>query len=395
MRISILALMAGLGATPLFADEVTTWRLFVSDHALPTVTAIDLGTNEVLGQYEIGAPATLYTTDDPSAVFAVQTSANVVNAIATGITVEDHGDHGDVEIGEPALLPVELTGERPVHFVAHDGRIAVFFDGEGIARVVDEKSFLSNEHEVVEFDSGAPHHGVAVPIGDHLLISRPHPDKPEALPVGIEVRAPSGEAVSDLHACPDLHGEAASGRSVALACAEGVLVSTGANPPGIEMVPYGDALGDGKSTTLLGGVAMQYWLGNFGADRVAIIDPSAEEPFRLVPLEVRRVHFAVDPVEVRFAYIFTEDGKLHRLDVVDAEIVASLQVTAPYSMDGEWNLPRPRIAVAGDQIAVTDPLGSAIHLVSTGDFSVTGRIELGGEARPFNVVAVGASGEQH
>ena len=67
----------------------------------------------------------------------------------------------------------------------------------------------------------------------------------------------------------------------------------GITGPELQLLPYSASLPEGKSTTLLGGVAMQYWLGNYGADRVAIIDPSAAEPFRLVDLPSRRVHFAI------------------------------------------------------------------------------------------------------
>ena len=62
-------------------------------------------------------------------------------------------------------------------------------------------------------------------------------------------------------------------------------------------------------------------------------------------------------------------------------------------MDGEWSLPRPRIAVAGDQVAVTDPQKGVVHLVDVADFAVTGEIAV--EGAPYNIVAVGGSGSQH
>ena len=51
----------------------------------------------------------------------------------------------------------------------------------------------------------------------------------------------------------------------------------------------------------------------------------------------RRVHFAVDPIRSRFAYVITEDGQLHKVDVLDGRIAQSLRVTEPYSMDGHWS----------------------------------------------------------
>ena len=382
-----------LAALPAHADETTFWRLFVADHTEPKVTAFDLETGAIAGTFEVGSPASLYVTPSRAAVFAVSGEADRVAAIASGITLDDHGDHGDIEIGAPRLLEATVAGDKPVHFVEHDGRIAIFFDGEGIARVLDESDWLAGKVEPVEVPTAAPHHGVAAPLGAFVLASRPNADDPSALPVGMDVIGADGKPVGDLQACPDLHGEAASGDTLIIACASGLLlVKEGKDGPEFALQPY-DGLPEGKSTTLLGGVGLQYWLGNYGADKVVLIDPSATTPFRLVDLPSRRVHFAVDPQQVKFAYIFTEDGNLHQLNVLSGAIEKTLPVTEPYSMDGEWSLPRPRVAVAGGEIAVTDPLKSVIHIIDAATFAVVRDIPVAG--KPYNLVAVGASGETH
>ena len=375
-------------------EEATFWRLFVADHAKPLVTAIDLGTDAISGSFELGSPASLYATPGKAAVYAVQGEADRVSAIASGIALGDHGDHADLEVSAPKLLDAVVAGDKPVHFVEHHGDIALFFDGEGVARLLSEKDWLAGNASSRELKVAAPHHGVAAPLGEYTLISRPSPEDPKALPVGIDVYGADGATIGDLHACPDLHGEASSGDTLAIACAAGLLLVKSAKAgPELQLLPYSANLPEGKSTTLLGGVAMQYWLGNYGADRVAIIDPSAGEPFRLVDLPSRRVHFAIDPERVRYAYVFTEDGALHRLDVVSGAIDKTLKLTEPYSMDGEWSLPRPRLAVAGDYIAVTDPLEGTIHLVDAENFTLARDIAVAGA--PYNIVAVGGSGLSH
>lgn len=375
-------------------EEATFWRLFVADHGKPLVTAIDLGTDQVSGSFELGSPASLYTTPSKAAVFAVQGEADRVSAIASGIALGDHGDHADLEIAAPKLLDAAVAGDKPVHFVEHHGEIALFFDGEGVARLVSERDWLAGNAATRDLKVAAPHHGVAAPLGDYTLISRPNAEDPKALPVGIDVYGADGATIGDLHACPDLHGEASSGDTLAIACAAGLLLVKQAKAgPELQLLPYPASRPEGKSTTLLGGVAMQYWLGNYGADRVAIIDPSAAEPFRLVDLPSRRVHFVIDPQRVKYAYIFTEDGALHRLDVVSGALDRTLPLTQPYSMDGEWSLPRPRLAVAGDHIAVTDPLAGAIHLVDAESFALVRDIAVAGV--PYNMVAVGGSGASH
>lgn len=386
-----LALIAATALTvPTLADETTVWRLFVADHAEAKVTAIDLASGETLTTFPLASPASLYAAGD--AVFAVQSAANLVSAITTGITVDDHGDHGDIEIADPTILPATVTGERPVHFVEHGGSIALFFDGDGMAKIVTRHEWISGAPTTITYDSGAPHHGVTVPWGDYTLISVPHPMDPTRLPIGINVLDDDGHLLGETHACADLHGEASSGDLLAIACAEGLLIVSGSAEPKIQKIDYA-GLPEGKSTTLIGGRGLQYFLGNYGPDRVVIIDPTEASPYRLVDLPTRRVHFVTDPVRSRFAYIFTEDGDLHQLDVLAGKIVRSVTVTEPYSMDGEWGLPRPRIAVAGDVIAVTDPLAGTIHLVDAETFAVTRTIPVDGV--PYGIVAAGGSGSVH
>lgn len=387
-------LVAALLSTCLPVSAEESWRLFVADHTDPKVTAVDLGSGTIAGTFGLAGPASLYTTPSRRAVYAVQGSAGQVAAIASGITLEDHGDHGDLAVTAPELLGAVITGDRPVHFVEHGGELAVFFDGEGRARLLRESDWLDGDAAVREVITAAPHHGVAAPFGGHVLLSRPHAGDPSKLPVGIDVQDAAGNPVGDLHSCPDLHGEASSGDTLAIACGTGLLLARETSSgPEIEFLPYGAGLPEGKATTLLGGTGMQYWLGNWGADKVAIIDPSNDPAFRIVDLPSRRVHFALDSQQVKFAYVLTEDGDLHRIDVLSASIDRTVQVTEPYSMDGEWHLPRPRLAVAGGSIAVTDPLRGVVHILDSQSLALTGDIAIDG--KPFGVVAVGGSGESH
>ena len=381
---------------PGFAEEKTVWRLFVADHSAPVVRVLDAAAGATIDSFDTSAPASLFATESRGTVFALQRNGDLVSAFDTGIAFGDHGDHGDIKVEAPTRLDGTISGKKPVHFVEHDGQIAVFFDDDGVARLFSEADIRAGAPAIRDVKTNSPHHGVAIALGDHVLVSEPHPDKPvDELPVGMRVLDEAGNPVGDLHACPDLHGEAASGDLVAIACAEGLLmVREGKDGPQISLLPYGDNLPEGKSTTLVGGRSMQYFLGNYGPDAVTIIDPEAtDNTFRLVKLPTRRVHFAVDPMRAKFAYVFTEDGKLNRLNVLSGEIDGALALTEPYSMDGHWSDPRPRIAVAGDTIVVTDPLKGVLHTVDARTFTKTADIPV--EGKPFNIVAVGGSGETH
>ena len=333
----------GLASTTALAGDQTAWRLFVSDHEAPVVNVVDAVSGKQLDRFELRGPASLYRSASGRAVFAVQGSQNTVTAISTGISLDDHGDHGDIEVTDPKLTGFALTGDKPVHFVEHDGVFAAFFDGEGKARIFSEKAALQGKAEVREVNSGAPHHGVALAHGRHVLVSEPNRQKPDELPIGIKVVDAAGATVGHMHACPDLHGEATSGNLTAFACATGILLVTkGEEGPQVRHLAYPERFPDGKATTLVGGRGLQYFLGNYGPDKIVLIDPAAMDPFRLIELPTRRVHFAVDPVRPRFAYVFTEDGRLHQVDVIAGSVTKSIALTDPYSMDGHWSDPRPR-----------------------------------------------------
>ncbi|MCR6633876.1 zinc metallochaperone AztD [Devosia sp.] len=394
MRHILTSLLLATALTvPAMADDVTAWRLFVSDHAEGKVTALDAVSGDVLGSFALKSPASLVASESGEAVFAVQGAGNQVSAIRSGIAVDDHGDHGDIEVSEPTLVDAVLEGEKPAHFVQHDGKVALFFDGSG-------KVDLFSPHEwadegkitATQLDSGTPHHGLAVPWGDFTLVSTANAEDEKKPRIGLNVIDAAGNLVGETHACPDLHGEAASGNLLIVGCGDGVLIVSGSGEPQVTKLDYA-GLPEGKTTTLIGGKGMQYFLGNYGADKVVIIDPAEAAPYRLVDLPTRRVHFVADSVRPKFAYIFTEDGFLRQLDVVSGELVQSVKVTEPYSMDGEWSLPRPRIAVAGDKVAVTDPLKGVVHMVDVTDFALAGEIAVDGA--PYNIVAVGGSGSQH
>ncbi len=386
-------LLATALTAPALADDVTAWRLFVSDHAEAKVTAIDALSGDTIDTFALKSAASLYALDSGESVFAVQGAGNQVSGITSGIAIDDHGDHGDIEVSAPAVIGGVIEGEKPGHFVEHGGKIALFFDGSGKVDLFSANQWAEDGAVTPsQLDSGTPHHGLAVPWGDYTLISTANAADEKKPRVGLNVYDAAGKQVGETHACPDLHGEAASGNLLIVGCGDGVLIVSGSGEPQIKKLDYA-GLPEGKTTTLIGGKGLQYFLGNFGADKVVLIDPAEAKPYRLVDLPTRRVHFVVDSLRPKFAYIFTEDGFLRQLDVVKGELVNAVKVTEPYSMDGEWSLPRPRIAVAGDTIAVTDPLKGVVHMVDVASFAVTSDIPVVGA--PYNIVAVGGSGSQH
>ncbi|XAZ21802.1 metallochaperone AztD [Sinorhizobium sp. B11] len=382
-------------------EQHESWRLFVADHSLPVVHAIDLASGRQIGRFDLKGYAALSLSETGRTVFAVQGEENVVHVIDTGIALSDHGEHRDLEVAPPKLIGTTIKGEKPGHVVTNGDDVAIFYDRTDRFDLLKESSLLQEKPEPKAVNTIAAHHGVAVPMGNHLLVSAPNmqaPVKEGELPprLGLRVLDRDGRQIGDVAPCTGLHGEATSARLVAFGCEEGVLIARpgGAKGPSVEMLAYGASLPRGKVSTLLGGRSMQFFLGNYGEDKVVLIDPdSTEAPYRLIDLPTRRVDFALDPEKFQNAYILTEDGRLHLLDTVKGEIVRSQTVTEPYSKDGHWRDARPRLAVAGDDIAITDPRHSLIRLVSTQTLKEVRTIPV--EGQPFALVAAGGSGASH
>ncbi len=401
MQAAAVAALTALAPFSALADDgKETWRLFVADHTQPVVRALDAASGSELGRFDIGGFAALSLSDSGRTVFAVQGDKDTVQVISSGIALLDHGEHRDIEVIEPKLLPVVINGKKPGHVVTHGDDVAVFYDRGGKLDLFRESALIEGSADAASLDTTAPHHGVAVPLEKNILVSVPDMKaevKADDLPprLGLRIVDRSGKQLGDVAACTGLHGEATSARLVAFGCEEGVLVARpgGIDGPKLEMIAYGDDLPEGKVSTLLGGKSMQFFLGNYGEDKVVLIDPDSSTPYRLVELATRRIDFILDPANLRNAYILTEDGKLHLLDVVSGKITRSATVTEPYSKDGHWRDPRPRLAVAGDRIAITDPRHSLVRMIDSDGLEETATIPV--EGQPFAIVAVGGSGATH
>lgn len=212
--------------------------------------------------------------------------------------------------------------------------------------------------------------------------------------VGIAAYDDDGAQIGEVQACTDLHGEAFSGSYLLAGCKEGVIAVTEAGEAAkFTMLPYPESFPEEKTGTLLGSAAMEIFLGDYGRDSVVIIDPTTAPYFTRVELPFRRVDFVLDPAKPQYAYLLTEDGTLSRLNMLSAQIEASARITQPYSMDGHWRDPRPRLAVAGDRIALTDPFEGMVRLVDPASLEETATIPV--EGLPYNILAVGGSGLTH
>lgn len=377
----------------------TVFRVFVGDHAAPRITAFDLSAPDRPWLFDTIGQAKLYAVAGGSAVAAVQSDANTVQFLSSGIRLEDHGDHQDIEITEPSALPHRLDGPRPFHLIDHGQRIVINLDQGGYAEIIDGAALARGALETSRFPQSVPHHGFVTPMGSLWLSSvapPPPADGAEPAPrLGLQAFTAEGTPAGDLATCTGIHGEAFSGLYLAAGCAEGVLTARSGDEGIVyAMLPYPADLPAGNTTgTLLGATGMQVFLGNYGRDGLVVIDPADAPHFRLITLPFRRVDFVLDPMQPARGFVLTEDGTLHRIDLLAASLDGSASVTQPYSMDGHWNDPRPRLAMAGDEVLITDPREGRVRRIDAATLEDRGSIAV--EGAPYSIAVVAASGHSH
>ncbi|WP_246567131.1 metallochaperone AztD [Gemmobacter fulva] len=382
-----------------WADEAqTVYRVIVADHAAPRLTVLDLSAPDTRWTFDVAGQAKPYALAGGRVVAAVQSNDDHVHFLSTGVTVQDHGDHADIAVADPALIGAPLTGPRPFHVVSHDGHSVINFDKGGYALMLKEDALAAGQIAPVEFRQSRAHHGFVTPFGGTILstVASDAPVEGDAAStrLGLQAFAADGSAAGDLAPCTAIHGEAFSGAYLAAGCKEGVLTVTGSGAePTYRMLPYPAEFPEATTGTLLGSTAMQVFLGNHGPDGLVVIDPVEAPHMRRIALPFRRVDFALDPAQPAHGYVLTEDGSLHRVDLLKAEIVASARVTEAYSMDGDWNDPRPRLAMAGDRIVMSDPRAGLLRVISAETLQELSTVALGGQ--PYTLTVVGGSGLNH
>lgn len=251
-------------------------RLIVNDYESSSVHIIDLRSNEVIADFDLTARASLYPSPSGRYAFAVQTDGNITNLIDSGVSAVPHDDHFHTDFGSPALLGAEIEGTTPIHYTPHHDQIAIFHHGDGAATVFTEDGLFAGE--MVTVTTARPHHGVAVPMGDVVLISAPNMDDMDsALPIGIDVMTLEGEIVQSFHECPGLHGEAAySEAGVAFGCADGILlVERDGDTFVSRRIANPTDNPDLRVGTLYAVEGAAYLLGNYGQNTVVRVDPVA------------------------------------------------------------------------------------------------------------------------
>ncbi len=377
-----------LAALPAAAETVTATRLVIADHAAPQVLVADAAGASLL-RLDLSEPVRLHHGLHHGQVALRESGLGRVTLLETGLRLEGHGDHGDLHVAAPSHLPVELRGPRPSHVVGSDGRLAVFFDGDGSASLIAAGS----EQSASRLTAAHAHHGVAYPFaaaaGPRVAIS-------EALAAGerpsaVSLRDAQGAELARREDCPRLHGEGRTGSLIAFGCADGVLLLDATSGAFRKIANPADA-GDRMVRNLAGAEDWRLLLGDFGPQAMVVVDPEAGE-MRVVTLPARRLHFTLDAARGETGFAITEDGVLHAFSTLDGTPRGQVQATGRYSLEGGAAVARPRLAAAGGLVAVSDPAAGRVVLHDAETLAQTRVIETGGA--PFDIRLVSLTGERH
>jgi hypothetical protein len=391
----VLAVALALVATPAAAAaapperERPEARVVVSDGRVPRLSVFDLDDGRRAGAVRLPAsdPAHLAPVGDRRHVAAIQHEGGRVSVLDGGSWAQRHGDHAHVHVRAPALTPFRFAHEKPSHVVSHGGTVSVFTDGDGTARQFRVADLRRASRPRGEIATGTPHHGVAVPLGEHVLVSAPDPAKRAGeLPVDVSVRDRAGSEVGRLGACPELHGEASGDGWAAFACADGVLVARledGRVTAGKLAYPE-RASDEERAWGLQRDRSGRYLVGDLG-ERALLVADRATGVGRALALPAALASFAVVGDDV---HVLTEDGHAHRLDLPSGRRLARARVTRRF--DAASRRPTPELAAGAGRLVVSEPARGRVHVLRAATLRRTTTIATGGTPRHLEVVGVAA-----
>lgn len=364
-------------------EEARVWRMVVADAKAPTLRIWDVEEREEVAVLATHSPAYLRAGLDDMEVTAVQNTSGQVQMLHLGLRREDHGDHQHWVTGKPVLTAPALSGQKPSHANPGEGRLAVFFDGEGLARIYNPAA----PGTPATISANKPHHGLAVPLpGSRYLMSAGASEG--SLPDATQLVDAGGRLLQRSPACLQQHGDASHGAWHLFGCANGLLAWNDAAQQGqgaFSLLPYPKDSDARMVRTLLQAQDSGRLLGNFGADGLLFVTlpaGSAAPQLNAVTLSANLLHFAWDRQHSHTAYALLQTGALLALDTRTQQVLLQTQAIPAWKdevADADKRLPKPQLAVAEGRIVVSDARTGLVHVLRATDLRETDRLRVGGQ----------------
>lgn len=274
-----------------------------------------------------------------------------------GVWNESHDDHEHPHAENPTLADYEITGEKPAHIVSHGNQTAVFYDGSGKVDVFDK--LVTTEKISPKFTyEGEAHHGVAIPLGDQLVVTY-KTNQDLHLPNGIKIVDKEGQDVKEItNSCTDLHGTVAIGsegkEKLAFGCKGKIVTYDVQNEKTFDItLPDKEA----RVSTIKANENSMYYLTNYKSEdnentNVGIVNSETNE-FTL--LDLKQKYGSAMYVTANKGYVIAEDGYLYIIDLASGKVEELAEVVLPFDLEDKSTI-KPSIAEINGEIIVVDPI---------------------------------------
>ncbi|MFD9303469.1 hypothetical protein ACFWCB_12600 [Streptomyces sp. NPDC060048] len=345
-------------------------RATIADADSGKAVVVDINSGKQVGALDLAGKAKLASAGGDPLLVAAQGEADTVQLIDNGVRWISHGDHDDTAHEAPRVLEGKGEGKKPSHAVAKDGTLAVFYDGTGEVDLIPVGKKAVGKPLTVErtLASGAPHHGVAVPMGEDTLLTLADEDTTQSLPSGLQVLGSDGARKQTFTGCPKLHGEIPLGKDAALfGCSDGLVKLSRENGVWKDTKLAYPAKDDAaqRAGSFIGAEDGSAVIGDWGKRALLVIDPAVGGTTE-VKLPASLSAMAWDPFWNR-GVIVTDDGQVHTLDPRNPKELRSLGVLDKQPRSEGKKAPKPAIAIGENRAYVTDPGSKQLVEVGLGE----------------------------
>ncbi|GEM_PF-6970503 len=356
-------------------------RIFYTDSSSNLSFVYDLQERKVVLTVPFEGLARVYTGALGQYGYLVEAEYDRITIVDSGLRfVQESGTWVEQNI-KPFVSEAKISGLAPTHFVAHDSRVAIFFDNEGKARILDEQSLVSPSILFNEIQTTTPHHGVAVPFGSYVLATWAQTPPTGGRPIasGVSVFTDRGiDTGLRFEGCPSLHGEVQVNTSILFGCRDGLLIITlddsgwgvrkVSNPSGS---PEGSRVG-----TLTAGRTPTEVIGNFGRQQLVLFDIK-EESWKTIGLPAAYAQFQYDEAS-KLILVLGRDGFFYGIDPLTSSVQVKFDLG--FAADGaNHGAGDPQMVIGQQAIYLTLPHRGEIAMLERSTLTERERIQVGGE----------------
>lgn len=323
------------------------------------LTTLDGETGEVIDSEDLKAFLRLSDAGDNRHIMV--TKGDSFLTFDTGRITKPHGDHKHYYAAQPQLLSAAIDAPHAGHVVHHDGFTALFSDGDGVARIYKTEDIGTEDANPVNtVETGAAHHGVAVPLKDGSVVTTKGTEDERHT---IQHLDKSGTVLAETTECPGVHGEAtASNGTLFFGCEDGPVVFDGTDFHKIDVSAYAGKDGYQRSGNSAGSEESNIILADNKTDK----DAEFERPTSVTLINTE--DYSAKKVELGESYWFrslargplgealvlTTDGKLNVIDPDSGEVTKQIDAISQWKENEEWQQPGPILKAANGYAYVTD-----------------------------------------